>query len=421
MLKKNKYGNKLLRQTNIKLCLSWMFLTVMTLLLVTGCKKGDTISEGQADTFIKFFGSSYFDIASDVIQTQDGGYIFTGTTTKVKGGIPLDTDILLEKTDKYGNALWKIKKFGTNYDDQGKSIASAPGGGYYILGTITDTTGISGTQQTDMVLLKVNAEGNKEWQKFYGGIADDGGNNMQVLEGGDLILAGYTSSFGNGGRDAWLIKTNKDGDLIWSETFGGKENDEAVFVQPTQDGYIFTGSTNSFPSSSAYSNIFIVKTNSFGKATQQVAVGGDGYDAGTCIRADGSGGFVYLATSESSDQNTSQIILSRLESQINRISWSARFGESDFFSAGTFQIMKNGDYIVSGTQKISDDSNMLLIKASSKDGSLLSIKSFGSAGAVQQATGVLQTDDEGFLLFGNNVYEGNSMATLIKTNQQGDL
>ncbi|HYX07484.1 MAG TPA: hypothetical protein VE912_12190 [Bacteroidales bacterium] len=406
---------------NLNASLSWLIVTVFSLFLITGCEKGNTISEAQSESFIKFFGGSYYDIANYAIQTPDGGYIFTGTTTNVKGGSPLDTDILLEKTDKYGNARWKIKKFGNKFDDQGNCIAAAPDGGYYIIGTSTDTTSISNTPQTNMILLKVDANGNMKWEQTYGGIDNDGGNNIQVMDGGDLILAGYTSSYGNGGRDAWLVKTDKDGNMIWSETYGGKEDDEADFVQQTQDGFIFTGSTKSFPSVSDHSNVFIVKTNSLGKATQQIAPGGDGNDKGTCIRADGNGGFYYLATSESKDQNVSQIILSHIQSQINITSWTANFGESEFFAAGNFQVMENGDFIISGTQKVSDESNMILIWASSKDGSLLKMNLFGNAGASQQATGVLQTSDNGFLLYGNNDYEGNSMATLIRTNQQGDL
>ena len=421
MVHSHKYYKIFLSQKNRINLLSWLMLAFLALFLLAGCEKGNTISESQADSFIKFFGDSYYDIANDAIQTSDGGYIFIGTTTNVKGGIPLDKDILLEKTDKYGNALWKIKKFGNKFDDQGSSIAAAPDGGYYILGTFTDTTSVSNTQQTNMILLNVDANGNKKWQQIYGGTADDGGINLQVLDGGDLILAGYTSSYGNGGKDAWLVKTDKDGNMIWSETYGGKEDDEAVFVQSTEDGFIFTGSTKSFPAASDYSNVFIVKTNSLGKATQLFASGGDGNDKGTCIRKDGSDGYFYLATSESTDQNTSKIILSHIQSQINNTFWTASFGESEYFVAGTCRIMENGDFIISGTQKVSDESNMLLIKASSKDGSLLWMNSFGNAGASQQAKGVLTTNDKGFLLYGSNDYEGNSMATLIKTNQQGEL
>ncbi len=80
------------------------------------------------------------------------------------------------------------------------------------------------------------------WTKTYGGTFEDCGNSVQQTYDGGFIIAGYTSSFGNGNRDIWLIKTNALGDTFWTRTYGGVCNDEAKSVQQTFDGgYIITG------------------------------------------------------------------------------------------------------------------------------------------------------------------------------------
>ena len=125
----------------------------------TFCKK-NTISDIQADYFIKFFGNSGTNRGSDLCQTSDGGYVVLGT--KIVSG--KGTEIMLIKTDKFGNEEW-IKTFGDSLDDYAKSIRITADGGFVILGTTTSN--IISKIQTDMYLIKTDNLGNLQWDHKF--------------------------------------------------------------------------------------------------------------------------------------------------------------------------------------------------------------------------------------------------------------
>lgn len=80
------------------------------------------------------------------------------------------------------------------------------------------------------------------WTKTYGGPGNDVGNSVKQTSDGGYIIAGYTDSYGVGGQDVWLLKTDINGDTLWTKTYGGSCNDRANSVQQTFDGgYIIAG------------------------------------------------------------------------------------------------------------------------------------------------------------------------------------
>ncbi len=127
------------------------FFTLVAYILVS-CDKDFTISPGQADSFIKLFGSFQWDQGVDVKQTADGGYAILGTTTTLENG----TDVYLIKTDTYGNKEWS-KTLGGKNNDLGSAFQITSDGGFVLIGTITDTTS-SGSNYTDVFLVKISAD-----------------------------------------------------------------------------------------------------------------------------------------------------------------------------------------------------------------------------------------------------------------------
>ena len=174
------------------------------------------------------FGGSNDDKGFSVQQTTDGGYIITGSTKSFGNGY---ADVWLIKTDSNGDSLW-TKTFGGIYEEYGNSVQQTTDSGYIITGR-TDSDGNSGQNGW---LIKTDANGNEEWTQILGGSNDDIGNYVQQTTDGGYIITGETDSYGNGGMDVWLLKTDSNGNGEWNRTFGGNSNDIGYSVQQTTDG-----------------------------------------------------------------------------------------------------------------------------------------------------------------------------------------
>jgi hypothetical protein len=203
----------------------------------------------------KTYGGASFDWATSVQQTSDGGYIVAGATWSFGAG---NGDIFLIKTDANGNLQW-AKTYGGTFGEYARSVQQTSDGGYIVAGN----TSSFGAGAVDIFLIKTDANGNMQWAKTYGGIYTDSATSVQQTSDGGYIVAGATWSFGAGNGDFFLIKTDANGNIIWAKTYGGTSYDLATSVQQTSDGgYIVAGFTTSF--GAGYYDIFLIKTDANG-------------------------------------------------------------------------------------------------------------------------------------------------------------
>ena len=211
-----------------------------------------TDQQGQEE-WIQTFGGSDYDIGNSIEQTYDGGYIITGSTRSYGNG---SSDVLLIKTDQQGQEEW-IQTFGGGYIDIGNSIKQTSDNGYIITGY----TQSYGNGSRDVWLIKTNSQGNEEWNQTFGGSYIDIGNSIQQTINGGYIITGSKGT--DYYSDLWLIKTDYQGNEEWNQTFGGNDYDFGNSVQQTtDDGYIIIGHTKSY-GNGGY-DIFLIKTDSEG-------------------------------------------------------------------------------------------------------------------------------------------------------------
>jgi len=185
------------------------------------------------------YGGTHWEQAYSVIQTSDGGYAIAGETQSFGAG---NSDAWLIKTDTTGNMQWN-KTYGGGIVESAHSVIQTSEGGYAFAGGANSF----GAGSWDFWLVKTDANGNKIWDRTYGGSHYDNAYSMIQTSEGGYALAGHTKSFGAGDFDFWLVKTDADGDLQWSQTYGGESEDIALSMVETSDGgYAMAGRTESY-------------------------------------------------------------------------------------------------------------------------------------------------------------------------------
>ncbi|MCL0084307.1 hypothetical protein M1N82_02040 [Dehalococcoidia bacterium] len=182
--------------------------------------------------------------------------------------------------------------------DWGWSVQQTVDGGFIITGK-TESFGAGGS---DFWLIKTDPQGNKEWSQTFGGAKGDGARSVQQTACGGFIIAGYTDSFGAGDFDFWLIKTDPQGNKEWSQTFGGAKEDRAASVQQTAcGGFIMAGTTYSFgviektkplPFGEGWSDFWLIKTDPQGNKEWSRTFGGHEPDYAWSVWQTTDGGFI---------------------------------------------------------------------------------------------------------------------------------
>jgi hypothetical protein len=200
------------------------------------------------------YGGPNIDQALAMVQTSDKGYALTGYTESFGSG---SKDCWLIKTDAFGNMVWN-QTYGGEGWEVASSLVETSDGGYALGGQTTVDGGF------DFLLIKTDASGNMEWSQTFGGTGWDQADSLVETSDGGYALAGRTNSFGAGNYDFWLVKTDETGSMLWSQTYGGQNIDQALAViQTSEGGYALAGKTKSFGAGD-YDDVLLVKTDAQG-------------------------------------------------------------------------------------------------------------------------------------------------------------
>jgi hypothetical protein len=274
----------------------------------------------------KLLGGSSGDYARYIQQTSDGGYIISGYSYSSANGDVSGTnhgnlgtsDYWIVKLDALGNIVWN-KLLGGSGNDLASNIQQTSDGGYIISGYSSSSANgdVSGTNlgYSDYWIVKLDALGNIVWNKLLGGSSFENPSNIQQTSDGGYIISGYSSSSANGdvsgtnhgGDDYWIVKLDALGNIVWNKLLGGSGNDLASNIQQTTDGgYIISGTSASSANGDVSgtnhggTDYWIVKLDALGNIVWNKLLGGSSFENPSNIQQTSDGGYIISGYSYSS-------------------------------------------------------------------------------------------------------------------------
>ena len=335
-------------------------LSILVLVLLSICI---SVNASRAQDWARTYGGSHYDEAYSIHQTSDGGYIIVGYSVSIVD--PSETDIYLIKTDSQGDSVW-TKKFGEGGADWGFCVQQTTDGGYIITGGKSSTLG---NFIPDYVwLIKTDNQGDTLWTKTIGGSSGDRGYYVQQTNDGGYIIAGVSAVPNTSFmlyNDVSLIKTDSVGNTLWTKIFGGNDVDDACSVQQTTDGgYIVIGWTNSFGNGN---DVYLIKTNSQGDSLWTRTFGGINNDRGRSVQQTNDGGYIITGQTEKLNGDH-DVWLLKTDSQGDTL-WTKTFGGSGSENSFSIQQTTDGGYIITGASTpsiLNGKADIYLIKTDSQ-------------------------------------------------------
>ena len=269
----------------------------------------------------KTYGGSDDDRGTDIVQTSDGGFAVFGFSQSDDGDVTENagaSDFWILKLDASGAISWQ-KSYGFSGADDGISIIETNDNGYLITGVldVTASGGLGNAKSAarhaggDYWGIKLAANGDVEWRKYFGGTNTDTCYGVVETTDGYLMIGSSDSNDidiknNKGSYDFWIVKIDKTGKLLFEKSFGGDEIDEARAITATNDdGFIIIGDTRSSNKDVSQNNggadLWGIKINSEGNLLWEKTFGGSSFDVGRSVRKTNDNGFLISGSSRSAN------------------------------------------------------------------------------------------------------------------------
>jgi hypothetical protein len=303
--------------------------------------KGDTL-------WTRTFGGWDSESGTQIESASNGGFFLCQTTRSFGSG---GGDIYIVRIDKDGNKLWD-KTLGSWGDEYTRSVKRTNDGGYLIAGF----TSSKGNGNWDMYLVRVDSLGNQLWDKTFGGTDADDAWNLMITSDNHILMTGGTRSGSAGLTDLYLVKTDMNGNLVWSKKFGGAGEDNGAALAETKDGYLIAGSTESKGMGS--SDAWLIKTDKNGNLLFDTTYGGSGKDYFRSVVKTPGGSFVLAGGIYNSVNSSGDCYIVKTDSA-GKYQFQYTFGGAGFQEAGFVACPTDGELDIVGTTYVAGWNNQV--------------------------------------------------------------
>lgn len=312
------------------------------------------------------------------------------------------------------SALPFLHFYGTAGDEVGRQVKVLGDGDIVVCGY-----GVGPNGGTDFFLLRTDKFGEQRWLKYYGGAGNETTWSFDISSDGGFVIGGYSNSFGAGGDDFYIVKTNADGNVLWTKTYGGLYNDDATNILSLTNGFLISGSTNSGNDD----NTWVLRLNENGDSLWSYNYGGVGADGAmsACKNADGT--FAIIGYTNGVNDNSADGYLLVLNDSGQNMGYY-RYGTPDYDEPHAIVPALNGNgWIISGHEGMSSpiSTHNVFVRAIGHDGTSLWDYTYG---------GVDHDGGEGMCVSGNTyaiVARSNSHSNtgediyFLQINSEGEL
>ena len=309
------------------------------------------------------------------------------------------------------------KTFGGPQMDYGWSVIETSDGGFAVAGYTGPYIG------DDAFLIKTDRNGEKLWRQTYGGDDHEEVYCLRQTADGGFVMAGRTLSYGPNYDEFYVVKTDENGVVQWERSYGGIAWDWANCIIQTPDGgYLVTGASESFGATQGIPDVWLVKLNAAGDIRWDRTYGGAGWDEAYCIQPTFDGGFILVGFTDSYGQGHDDVYLIKTDS-IGNAQWERTYSEYDWDEGYRVRQTEDGGYVIAGhTQVLGSGNGEVYLLKTDPDGNELWTRTFGG-NEYEEGFSLEITDDGGYLIGGvtQSFGSGQQDMLLLKTDPQGNL
>jgi len=352
----------------------------------------------SSEMWNQVYGGAGADFAHSLVETSDGGYAVAGCTSSFGAG---GADFLLIKTDEYGTMEWN-RTYGGIGGDLAYSVVETSDGGFALAG-VTDSFGAGGN---DFWLIKTDSFGNVEWNQTYGGTDSSIAYSLVETSDGGYALAGSSGSplyfpIGSGTTDFWLVKTDAYGNMEWNQTYGGTGDEVAYSLVETSDGGFALAGEQSH-------NFWLVKTDAYGNTEWNQTYGEAKYNHAYSVVEPADGGFVLASTNF-------QLIKTDAHGTVE---WNWTYGREDYDTVYSLVETSDGGFALAGETCSVDDGNGFWLVKTNGDGNMEWNQTYRRT-EYDRPYSLIQTSDGGYALAGETINLASTYLWVVKTNENG--